>query len=208
MQQSPFFLPESDYIQASQLTSPGQLEYFCPDYLDFERLYNLYADRFDFVECGDVGHIAKMGFTQSMFGVDDAYRKQMQETFKSAKRENRAFSRAAMNLTFKRERVLRALGAKSVGSADWRYEDLENLWQSGARSGPGWSDLTPGQKIRAFPKKLGKRLGDRLFNWKWIMENTVDTIIPYKEYDLPPSVYVNEDKIEKSRRFIKARSDG
>lgn len=203
-----FFLPEREYIQASQLTSPGHLEYFCPDYLDFERLFQIYVDRFDFVECGSVNHIAKMDFAQSMFGVDDEYRRQLQATFKSSKRENRAYSHMAMNLTFQRERLLRALGAKSIGSADWRYEELESLWQSGGRSGPGWSDLTVGQKLRNFPGKLRKRLNERQLNWRWLMENYVDTIIPYKEYSLPPSVYVNQDTIEKSRRFIKVRSDG
>lgn len=197
-----FFLPLEKYESASLFTSDVWLEYFCPDYLDFEKLIKIYEERFDFVECVNLDDIEKMNFLCGLFDIDESFRFHLSSVFNSAKRENRSYSAFAMSATFKREAFFKFFGAKSFGGADRRFEHMKLLWEQGkiANEQNSYKTLSLPQKALQFPKRALKRI---IPTWMEFLQKYFDKIVPYRKYQLPPTVYLNEEKVEKSRNFLK-----
>jgi len=126
-----FFLPHDRHKLAIQLRGNTKSEYFCPDYLEFDRLINFYRERFDHVCHVELSHIGKMDFIKTLFGINESFKKELEYKFSSAPHENRAYSSAAMSMTFQRERLLNIIGAKTMGSYDRRLDYYERRWSTG-----------------------------------------------------------------------------
>lgn len=199
-----FFLPEEKYCYAEQISNSSKLEYFCPDYVDYDWLREIYASRFHTVKVVDTSQLAYMEFLDEIFGTEECLKQNLINSFHSAPRENRAYSASAMALTLRREKLLRMFGVKSIGSSDRRLEDFDRMWSAKERpKAVTFRSLKLEQKIAQLPFRLLRRLF-KLPKWRTFVQKGYDKLIPYKKYELPSDVYLNWEKIEKSRIFIRS----
>lgn len=198
-----FFLPRDRHELAVHLGGIGKSEYFCPDYLDFERLVGFYRERFDHVDYVELGRIGQMEFIKALFGIDEQFRKELENKFESAPHENRAYSSVAMSMTFHRERLLNMLGAKTKGTCDRRLEDYERLWSKHKQMTTPFRELSKRDKQWQFPLRASKRMATWLCpGWERFLRHGFDRIYPNKKYCLPSTVYLNAEKIAASREFL------
>lgn len=198
-----FFLKREDYFWAKQISNSSKLEYFCPDYVDYYSLKEIYTSRFRTVKFVDISQLKSMEFLDGLFDVEDNLRKSLIKSFRSAPRKNRAYSSSAMSLTFRREKFFRMLGAKSIGSSDQRLENLGHIWDAKVIPAPvTFRNLNFYQKIVQFPFRFLRRVFNPFSKWRLFIKNVYDKLIPYRKYELPSDVYLNRENIEKCRMFI------
>lgn len=204
-----FFLPHDRHKLAVQLRGNTKSEYFCPDYLEFERLINFYRERFDHVCHVELSHIGKMDFIKTLFGINESFKKELEYKFSSAPHENRAYSSVAMSMTFQRERLLNIIGAKTMGSYDRRLDYYERRWSTGNSTITPYRELSDRDKLAKLPSRIVKRVAAYIYpGWEGFVRHRLDRIYPYQKYQLPPGVYLNQEKIEASREFLRRTSVG
>jgi len=202
-----FFLPRDRHRLAVQLRGDAKSEYFCPDYLEFERLINFYRERFDHVCHVELNDIGKMDFIKTLFEINESFKKELEYKFSSAPHENRAYSSVAMSMTFQRERLLNIIGAKTMGSYDRRLEHYERRWSRRNATTISFRELSNHDRLAQFPSRMLKRIAAWMYpGWEGFVRHRLDRIYPYQKYSLPPAVYLNKEKIEASREFLRRTS--
>ncbi len=202
-----FFLSEDEYRRAQFVQKPNHCEYLCPDHVDFEKLLEIYSKRFDAVECVSMHKLGGMEFLTPLLPIAHDYVSELRKVYASSKVENKGYSQAAMKLTFAREAFLRSIGLKSYGTNDRRFEDLGRYVRAPAnKRGARYSDLSFYRRsLRSFGKViriLGKLI--RFPNWRRLMQDYFDKLYPYKKYQLPSSIDLNERQIKENLCFINA----
>lgn len=200
-----FFLPLDKYKVAAHFSGRGKLEYFCPDYVDFEKLVNIYRERFETVVSVNLDQMGEMHFLPKLFDISEECRANMSTVFKSAKRENRAYSQFAMSATLKRETFLNLFDTKSIGTSGINFEQLERLWSPRLVDSGGAENSTPKEnKVRRLIKKNSWEILKSIVpSWRKTIQSLVDKIVPYRKYSLPNYVYLNEELLVKNNRFLK-----
>lgn len=203
-----FFLTGEKYKSASHMASSSKLEYFCSDYVDFERLVKLYEERFDNVACVNLDDIGEMRFLHEILDVSEGFRKELSQKFKSAMAENRAYSNLAMSATFAREAFLNVFGLKSIGTSDHRFDQLELLWETEIENDlPKFPSAGILAKTLDFLGLILSKIWKNLVpTWRSFIQKFFDKLVPYKKYKLPELLPLNSEKIEKSRKFLTALS--
>lgn len=177
-----FFLPEEKYAEARKFESRGNLiEYFCPDHADFEKLHQFYAQRFNTVECVELGKLGQMDFATTLFGLDENSRENLRDIFKTSQKLNRAYSRVGMSLTSKREKILRSFRLKSLGSADRRYEHIDRFCRGTSPEKKKDRNLGFTTKMRRAISRGLRHAISFLPSWQRFIRDFVDRIIPYKK---------------------------
>lgn len=194
-----FFITKQELAALDLLLAPGRLQYFCSDLCDYAELDRLYRDRFRQVRVVDISQIGRMEFLDGLIELAPEAKAEFAAAFAATPRENLAYSAGAMRLTLARERLLRRLGVKSVGSADRRYGDYLEMVRH-------WSEAPAVIDRPGFARRLARRLAEgRLPSWRAFMQAGFDRVVPYRKFQLPSDVYINWDLVQRNRQFIAER---
>ena len=203
-----FFVDKETYSVLKKSVSNRKLEYYCTDFLCYEELVKFYTIRFSKVICVDMDNIGKFLFLDAISKLDKLEMNSIRKKFSNAPRANKGYSNLAMKLTFQRERVLRKLGVKSMGSNDTRLEDINKRFrvQKGTSTQEPYQNLQMKEKIFQFPMRVLKRT-IRVFSiplWRSLMQNKLDKTLPYVKYELPINdLKIDKHTLENSNKFLK-----
>ncbi len=203
IQPSDFFLTAEDYTRMGPFLCERTWNRFDHDAFNLELLERLYQDRFDEVYIVPVTRYNTLYPWAKLFTLANDEILFYQKILANCPRENRAYSSAAVWLTFARQRLLQFYDLRLVC-----IQDNEMLFAQGIlpRLVPSFSTLSFYQKVKAFvPRVLSRFL--RLTRWEILM-TLLDKVIPYKKYQLPlHSVSFDPELMEKNRRFVRKYED-
>jgi len=199
-----FFLNESEYDPISDCLAPAILSRFDVDSFNLERLYKIYTERFKRVIMVPLITINRLEFLRAIFNLDDIDMKFLRGKMSAGRNHNRAYSKRAMALTLKRERLLNILGLMTVGSD---YSLLTRVQKGSERESvkAPFRSLSQSDKTRELPIRALKRLIKILFRclkWRYFLQNIFDRVVPYKPYKLPSNAYRNAKLAEENDRFM------
>ncbi|MBY4894343.1 hypothetical protein KUL25_16420 [Rhodobacteraceae bacterium N5(2021)] len=202
-----FFVDKKTYHDCKRLRSEFKLDYYCTDYLNYDDLVGFYTSRFARVVCVDMKNIGKFDFLDGIIDLDDAEKRKLAVALERAPRKNRSYSSGAMKLTFWREKFSNALGLKTFGSSDLRYEKLLTGFGdwSDAPLPLQYKNLSRRDQILQFPKRAFKRITRWLgvSSWNLFMHQRLDRFVPYKEYELPiDRLSINRENMDKCNAFL------
>jgi hypothetical protein len=195
-----FFLNSEDYYRASRMTRPALREIIDVDKFRLAALVEMYSAFFAKVIVVPYSKIGEMKFLAEFCPVDEPAIKTLTGKYRSF-RSNRSLSDLAMRLTLRRERMLRKIGLKSLGSCDEYYIDLP---EPGNMKPPGkfqrFDELGFLQKLWQFlPRLLGKFR--TLWQWNALMAGCLDRVIRHKRYRLPNTVWLGKH-LEENARYV------
>lgn len=186
-----FFLSDEIYLKTkSQLMSAGS---FRIDKFNLPNLINTYAEAFDALYVVPMECIPRMTYMKKIFGLSESETDQLRSAYAAAPRSNVSYSNLAMQITFKREKVLNLLGLKSLGQDTLvRRGQLHNLLVqskqeygiSSAADFTFFGDLELRLKLEQLPRRAFRRIAD---NWRALMQGPVGKFAG-KKYELPPGV--------------------
>ncbi len=202
-----FFVSSELASLAASANRRGMLEYFDQEQFDMAKLADLYREKFSRVIVVAMPQLGSMKFLDAFGAIDDASRAIIQKNFNTLEPNNRSFSRLAMSLTLRRERLLNSLGIRSQSTHDFDIRALENFTKPIAEvSGK------PATKRSAL-KRLKRKAwvwSKRLRRWRYLMQVIVNRGFVYKKYELPSGI-LNESVITKNLKFyneVLAAKDG
>ena len=199
-----FFVDGTLYDRIEPLLAPGILTRYDVDSFDIERLVTLYKERFRNVLVVPMSRISEMHFLKTAFNLTEEERLNLCEKALYPPHSNKAFSKLAMRLTFKREKFLNFFGLMSKGS-DFSIFEYATGGKEPKYSLP-YGELTFFAKVKQFPKRATRRFFKKRV-WRILMQEVVDKLVPYKKYELPPEVYRNKDLCQKNDAFIESLED-
>lgn len=181
-----FFLQSDAYEIAKKYlgTRSQGTEIFCIDKLVYSSLFNSYCNSFDACYCFTLEEILNLDFLRELkLNVNALQLKQLSKNLIS---HNRSYSETAYRLTLARERLLNALGLRSLSSLDSKSKLMINFLTSmssprvneGAKEKP-WiiSETSIASK---FLLKIKRHIIIRL-QWRFLMQRCVNVYIPYKK---------------------------
>ena len=193
-----FFVNHEEFDRISPLLPQSGLIKFDVDSFNLELLYQLYSERFSKVVMVPLSTVSKLEFMKKIFYLNEEEVSFLKSKMKNGKIHNRAYSRSAMALTMKREKLLNRIGLMSFGSAA-----REIVARADIEPRSVFRDLKFGDKLRSIPKRIVNRIGREL-HWRHFIQNRFDKIVPYRKYSLPDSVYINDELARKNDSFIRA----
>ena len=192
-----FFVKREEYDRMSLFLPQSNLIKFDVDSFNLEILYQLYSERFSKVVIVPLSNVGNLEFVKQLFFLDDEDVNFLKSKMKNARIHNRSYSRRAMALTMKREKLLNIIGLMSYGSAS-----REIITRADIESRSAFRDLNFVEKLRSIPKRIISRIVREL-QWRHFIQNRFDKIVPYSKYSLPNSVYINDELARKNDIFIK-----
>jgi len=192
-----FFVNYEEYDRMVPLLPQSGLIKFDVDSFNLELLYQLYSERFSKVVIVPLSTVSNLDFVKNIFYLNDAEVNFLQSKMKNGRIHNQSYSRSAMALTLKREKLLNIIGLMSFGSAA-----KEIVTRADIESRSAFRDLNFFDKLRSAPKLIVKRVLREL-HWRHFIQNRFDRIVPYSKYSLPDSVYINDELARKNDSFIK-----
>lgn len=211
-----FFCSNEEYLEKAVGQHDELLECFNVDAFDLQRLYEIYAQRFDRVICVELSQIQEMRFLADMLLLSEEQRRVLCQSFKDAPVENRALSRIGMKVSFLFEPLLKRVDAVSTaggfsvnverkGWVDTLLEGLPKLERP--------KKTLPYLRYKAlkFARKGLNRVAilKKKLRWRNLVQNGIDKIVPYEKYELPKDIYRNAELDRKNREFIsKLRREG
>lgn len=180
---SEFFIPEEVYERLEVILPRFCEAVFAIHEFDMSALVSMYREVYSSVVIVRMEEVFSLEFLQRIFHIDEPIMAQLRAASAGMSAQNVSYSATAVKMTFARERVLRALGLKSVGTTDFELTKLlvrarvpelchaaDCGWHYGReRSGP----------INFFIRRL---------KWTYLMQRIVDRIVPYRRYVLPTAV--------------------
>lgn len=178
-----FFVKSDEYDRITKHISPSKLEYFDVDSLNFFKLYEIYNKRFKNVIFINFDDLGGLNFLKDSYGLSPSELKWLRELYHSSKYRNKAFSALAMKLTLNRENLLNYFSLKSMATYD--------------------RSLIKG--LRSFDMNVesdGTVLSEYSNVWSKLMVSLVDRIAPYKKFELPKDVAVDERILQKNCEFM------
>ncbi|MDC3017765.1 hypothetical protein OA009_02115 [Paracoccaceae bacterium] len=179
-----FFVSSDEYDALMPFLPERSLLRFDHQRLDYKYLISLYKKKFKNVYIVPLSRINTLYPFFSLFVLNPENVKSYKEALKKATRENRSYSKLAVNLTFKREAILRAMNLKSRGSEDY---PTSNSFVKGI-STPQFKrfvELPFRKKLLALPLRVLKKI---VKPWRWWMQRVLDQLYPYKKFRLPKNV--------------------
>jgi hypothetical protein len=187
------------------------LEYFDQQHFDMAKLADLYREKFSKVIVVAMPQLGSMNFLDALCSIDEASRAVVQKNFNTLEPNNRSFSRLAMSLTLRRERLLNSLGIRSQSTHDFDIRALENFTKPIAE--PIAQPSGKPAARRSALKRLKRKAwvwSKRLRRWRYLMQVVVNRGFVYKKYELPAGI-LNESVIKKNLEFyneVLAAKDG
>jgi hypothetical protein len=191
-----FFVSSQDYDALLPFIPERSLLRFDHQKLDYEYLISLYKKKFNDVYVVPLSRINTLYPFRSSFDLNIYNFKIYEEALKKAPRENKSYSKLSVNLTFKREAILRAMNLKSRGSEDYpTSNDFVNV--NSSHQGKRFVDLSVREKFVALPLRVFRKI---FKPWRWWMQSVLDRFYPYQKFYLP------KDVIEKFDDQLMARN--
>lgn len=111
-------LCEDDFLRTARFSRTRLGETFNVDRLDYQALVDLFASRFKKVIVVPMNCLAELRFVTEICELSELDLAECRRLLTSARPRNPSYSAFGMALTQRRERVLAALGLKSLGSHD------------------------------------------------------------------------------------------
>ena len=192
-----FFVDCAEFERMVPLLPPLGLIKFDVDSFNLELLYQLYSERFTKVVIVPLSTVNELGFVKEIFNLNDEDLNILKSKMKNGRTYNRSYSKTAMALTIRREKLLRITGLMSYGTAA-----REIINRTDNQSHTAFRDVKFVEKVRSFPRRIVKGILRQL-NWRKVIQRYFDRIVPYKKYNLPDNVYINEELARKNDNFIK-----
>ena len=203
-----FFVNKETYDKLAYQIPSWKMDYFDVDSFDLKRLKAIYTLRFNSVDIVPMEDINKLKFLTDKIDFSESEINYLKRAFRQAPRVNKAYSKTAMALVFKREKLLNKIGLRSCGSNDRMLIGLLNRMETipmnryvncEIQQMP-FKELSLYKKVLELPYRTFRRL-KMLFKWRVFVKN-LDKIIPYKKYELPNYLYLNNELIKSNRAFI------
>jgi hypothetical protein len=186
-----------DIIKPSMVS---ELRYLNTDVFSLQKLNEIYTERFDKVFFIPLSKVKDLSFLKDTCDISTQELEHLKNKFRDAPRVNVAYSSLAMELTFKREKILNFLGLKSYGSYDRLLDlhvDATNLDSNPAASSP-WSGLCFTDKLKQSPIRVMGRI-----RWRSLMQNVVNKYMPYRKYMLPEGLAISQKNLEENAAYLK-----
>ena len=193
-----FFVSSAEYDRLVPLMPRLGLIKFDVDSFDLELLYQLYSEKFSKVVIVPLSTVSELQLLKKIIHLNDEELNYLKQNIKSGGIHNRAYSKSAMAMTMKREKLLNIIGLMSYGSSA-----REIIIRGDTESGSAFRDLKFVEKLRSFPRSFIIRIATEL-QWRHFLQNRFDRIFPYNKYSLPNSVYRNDELARKNDSFIKS----
>ena len=199
-----FFVNRAEFERMAPLLPPFHLIKFDVDSFDLELLYQLYSERFAKVVIVPLSTVSELKFVREIFYLNDEELNILKLKMKNGRAYNRSYSKSAMALTMKREKLLKILGLMSYGSVareiiNGTVTDIHTDTESRC----AFRDLKFVDKSRSFLHHVIRSIVREL-RWRHFIQRRFDRIVPYKKYNLPDNVYRNKELARKNDNFIKA----
>lgn len=210
MQKSPeyFFLKKDAFVRFKAFRASGLLAHFSVDDFDLQRLYELYATRFEKVYLLPLETLSEGKVFQDIFALSDAQTATLRTRITTAKRENVAYSARGVQLVLLKEKIARVFGLSSFNRMplerildDLDPEKSEILIEKEKFDRSKFSSLSYQDKRKAFARKVGRKI-EYWFSTRFFIERILDKYLPYKPYQLTQGIYRNEDLNAKNRQFL------
>ncbi|MEE4295529.1 MAG: hypothetical protein V2J20_02800 [Wenzhouxiangella sp.] len=192
-----FFVNFEEFERIAPLLPSFGLFKFDVDSFDLEILHKIYAEKFAKVVIVPLSSVNELGFMREIFNLNDGELEILKSKMKEGRTYNRSYSRRAMALTMKREKLLNSLGLMSYCSAT-----QEIIFREDAQLHNELRELKFVGSFRGFPRFVMKRIIKEL-NWRNFIQRRFDRIFPYEKYSLPHNVYRNKELARKNDNFIK-----
>ncbi|SDJ10498.1 hypothetical protein [Lutimaribacter saemankumensis] len=196
-----FFLSSVDYDRMQVPKSDWLLEFFDLGAFNFERLHQLYKERFNTVWFVPMSRIREFEFLRAPFDLSDPTVKALQAAFEDAPRENVAYSDLAMRFTFARERLLRACGARTIGFNERMFEGFLKEQKGMVLPSPDhrrFHELGMGAKA----VRITKKISTPILSWRRLMQGGVNRFLPYRKYRLPELTALDAELLEQNRQYL------
>ena len=196
-----FFLRSEEYDLLKLPECGWKFDHCDVGRFDLQRLHEIYKERFQQVYFVPMTKIRDFAFLRDAFGIPNETIAALQDAFDHSPRENVAYSALAMRLTFARERLLRAVGAKTIGSNDL---SLLEFYEKNYADGRQVSGVMRGSghiAAKAY-RKSSRRLG-RALKWRTWMQGGVNRLLPYRKYQLPELAAMDAALMERNRAYIR-----
>lgn len=181
------FLSGEAYRAVRRFVRPGELEVIDVDAFDLFRLINLYATRFRSVLLLPFETLGDLPFLGALWSVSDADRTALVRAFAGAPRVNTSYSRTAVQLTLRRERLLARMGLRSRSSSDTQLDRAQAIVRS----------QTPAPTLSFLP------------SWNRLMR-MLSRHGPQARYALPPDLYLGRYQARNAAVYaaLQAAPDG
>ncbi|WP_435139917.1 hypothetical protein [Pseudopelagicola sp. nBUS_19] len=179
-----FFCSSEEYKRLESLVAKSKLELYDIEKLDYNWLINLYRDRFKNVIVVTPKHLKSLKFIQNLYNLSNEDYTSLKLKADSAKIANKSYSSSAMRLTFIRERILKKFGVTTLALNNLHARDRELLLLNDQK---GFIALKPELAQGLLTKFYN------LVNWRWLMQNGLPRLIPYKPYKLPEDIKMPEE---------------
>lgn len=196
-----FFLSSEDYDRLKLPECGWKFDHCDVGRFDLQHLHELYKERFDNVHFVPMSKIRDFAFLRDTFGISKEAVGTLQNAFDNSPRQNVAYSALAMKLTFGRERLLRAVGAKTIGSNDMSLIEYYQKNFADGRLVARVRHKTNHLPARAY-RKLSHRLG-HVLKWRTWMQGGVNKFLPYRKYKLPELEAMDVDLMARNRAYLR-----
>lgn len=175
-----FFMPRVDYDRLSGHYRTGRGEVFCIDDFSYRDLLKLYADRFSEVLVCPVENIPNCLFLEALSDDGRVNAETCARLIAEAPRRNVGYSTLAMRLTFLRERILRRMGVRTIGSSDVPLTQYIKVRRDR-------------EKITQSPNSVKSSKGNRRrLTWRRVMQDILPKIARSAKYELPKRLYLGQ----------------
>lgn len=193
-----FVSPELSQLSAAA-TRRGMLETFNQAAFDLERLVALYQEKFTKVIVVAMPKLGDLNFLNEFCEIDEQTKIDIRKEFETLEPNNRSYSKLAMQLTFARERWLRAFGLRSQSTHDFDLRAIESLTKAIAES-----PAKPAKRKSQLQRTKRKLWvwSKRLRRWRYLMQVFVNRRLPYKKFEIEPAI-LDAKIIERNQVFYK-----
>lgn len=208
-----FFVSSLEYERLAPYFPTRSLLRYDYEKLDYARLKLMCESKFNDVYLLPMSRIASLYPFKDLLCLTENEVQKYRTLLKNAPTENRAFSNFAVNLTFKREKILNFMNLKSIGSEDplFKVKRLKHLQANTSQPKASllpFRELNRTQKLKTAPHRILRRIKGkalRVIYWRWCMQSVVDKLVPYKKYRLPEHVLrtIDCDAIASSRIILR-----
>ncbi len=188
-----FFVTASEYENIKKICSyPYINRVLDVDTFDIQKLYECYTEKFKKVYLVDIKEINKFNFLSENMTISEDILSQISNQF-SKVNDNISYSKLGVELTLRRERILRALNLQS-------FSPVSSISPKEMLAHQSDQNFSINIKQSVILRVISKIL---LLHWRRFVQGTINKYFRNEKYSLPLSIYLNDNLIEKNNTFIK-----
>lgn len=106
-----------------------------------------------------------------------------------------------MELTMFGQKILMSFGLTLRGSDKSIFDSFNIGFKSKIYVSKAFAELSFLEKIKQFPLRSINRIISS-FGWRFLMQSFVNSVLPYKKYELPENIYRNVELARKNDMFL------